>query len=164
MNKPRIRKAWHVWPTWSDAGRRDIVYAPTASKARYSLFLSLNDSTRITDILARRAKNLDVILPPRDPICNTLPAQAISAMQHCYGISSHNPYKAGYRNYYCTRPDDAAMAELKKLGLAEIFSSMPNSGNVMFQLTERGIQVALSTDHEYAPWPKTKAADPKAGG
>jgi hypothetical protein len=149
----RIRKAWFVKARDYDDG--DTVFAPSGGKARYQLLLRLRDidaEATFADIVAQRARWADVHLPAPAPIVSELTDQERRALLHSFGFNSHHPEKAGYRNHYCTTPDDPVLVSLSKRGLMKpMGQGTAGRGLVYFLLTDVGRDVALSMVPEYAP-------------
>ena len=146
----RLRKAWRVRvKEYDDAS---IIYAPTAGKARMSIWHSLdNGDIRIVDIVAHRAPECDVTLPARDPVADHLSADETHCLLHAFGANCGDPTKAGYRDYFYTRRDDPPLVALAERGLiTPMLGDKWGNGMTYFVLTEDGKRVALSLVPEYA--------------
>ena len=153
---PRLRKAWAVTVDDYD-DEPHIHFAPNAGKARMDAWRTLLDcgsSVRIIEIIARRAKAHDVLLPDRDPIADQLTAEQIHCLLHAFG-GNDDPYKAGYRNHYYTNRDDPNLVALEKFGLMAVPTRyeqgdlFDKNRLVYFLVTDKGEQVALSLIREY---------------
>lgn len=144
----RLRKAWEVRIEGYDDVA--IIYAPTAGKARSDAWRQIDDSsTRIVDVVARRASWRDVVLPDREPIADEISDKARHCLMHAFG-GNDDPIKAGYRSYYYTICDDPPLVELSRKGL--MWPDYRNSsayGEITFHMTARGKRVALSLVPEY---------------
>jgi len=154
---PRIRKAWHVRPTWSDDPIGDLVYAETAGKARYKSWLDALDvfpEMRITELEVRRAKHLDAVLPDEHRLVADLTAEQRHMVAHAFGRDRRGN---GYREHFCTAPGD--MNALRLAWEFGIFSgphgereygNTPGWSGAFFYLTELGKEVARSMLPTYA--------------
>lgn len=145
----RTAKAWIARPDWADRG--DVYFAPTASKARYACKQQLSDVCEIGfhEIIVRRAKDHDILLPAPHRIVAELSEAEREIVMHAFG--SGTAKTAGYRDHYCTAPGDGRLLRLAwELGIfrgpygeREYGDSGIWSG-VFFYLTEFGRHVALS--------------------
>jgi hypothetical protein len=144
----RIRKAWRV--TIKGYDNSEIEYAPTAGKARVRAWHSVDNSDiRIVDVVARRAPESDVILPPRSPVAGLLSAEEAHCLLHAFG-GNDDPIKAGRRDYFYTRRDDPPLVALAERGLmAPTDGDKWGENMTYFILTEAGKHVALSMVPEY---------------
>jgi hypothetical protein len=147
----RIMKAWSCKVEWSDDA--DIVYAPTAAKARYTLKLRLGDcypDLQFQEISARRAADRDIALPAQHRLVADLSEAERDIILHAYGHQGGRPERAGYRDHYCCAPGDSRMHRLAwELGLfrgpfGEEDMSRSMWGGVFYYLSDLGKHVARS--------------------
>lgn len=145
----RIRKAWRVTVRGYDAS--EIVYAPTAGKARVIAWRSVdNGDVRIVDVVARRDEGNDKLLPERSPIADLLSKDEAHCLLHAFG-GNGDPVKAGNRDYFYTRRDDPPLVSLAERGLMKPTPGEQWGENMTyFILTDEGKHVALSMVPEYA--------------
>ena len=143
----RLRKAWEARPKWADRGSYSVVYAETSSKARYQMFLDLDD-TPMTQISVRRAKHLDVSLPDEHRLVSELSPEQRSMVSHAYGCDRQGN---GYRDHYCIHPGCLDMLHLAwEFGLfkgpcgEKAYGETPGWSGAFFYLTELGKLVAAS--------------------
>jgi len=144
----RIRKAWRVYiKRYDDAA---IVYAATAGKARVQAWHRIDDGiTRIIDVVARRAPECDVRLPPRSPIADQLSKDQLHCLLHAFGCGG-DVANAGKRDYFYTRHDDPPLVALYERGLMRVMADEAyGPGMAYFVLTQAGKDVALSCVPEY---------------
>lgn len=145
----RLRKAWMV--TISCYDNFEIVYAPSAAKARSETWRTLSDGNiRLMDITVRRHSSADVHLPLPDPLADQLNDDERHCLLHAYGADCGNPYKAGYRDYFYTHRDDPPLVSLTKHDLMKPMDGDKWGENMTyFILTTKGKHVALSLVPEY---------------
>lgn len=106
----RTRKAWLV----SVKGHPgEPVYAPNASKARAKVITDLRDAWGCTfrEALSEvgrvtRLPHLDLTLPPRRPLAETLSTELLHCVVHAYGGRGVN---AGCRDHFYTDAGDPIM-------------------------------------------------------
>lgn len=145
----RIRKAWRVQIKGFHAV--DIVFAPTAEKARYQTILGADGDPESSDIIVHRAPECDVKLPQRHELADRLSAKQTASLLHAFGVDLYCPEKAGHRNYFCTNRNDQDLCALQNLGLMNpLKQDQWGDGITYFIMTELGKQVALSLVPEYA--------------
>lgn len=145
----RLRKAWRVQPKGWDA--TEIVFAPTASKARREAWHAIGGvfDVRYIDVNVRRERGQDVVLPSPDPLAARLTDAEWHCLLHAFGATT-NPLRAGYRDYFYTRHDDPPLVALVKHGLMSLMEGYPyDEGMAYFVLTDRGKHVALSLTPAY---------------
>jgi hypothetical protein len=144
----RIRKAWRVSIKGYDTS--EILYAPTAGKARSRAYHSIdNGDVRIIDVVARRADYADVELPDRSPIADLLSKEEAHCLLHAFG-GNDDPVNAGKRDYYYTRRNDPQLLALAERGLMKPMDGDQYGENMTyFILTPEGKNVALSMVREY---------------
>lgn len=152
----RLRKAWEIFVKGLQHDRA-IYFAPTASKARYQGYLSAReayDTIKLTDVRVIRAADRDVALPEPEPILADLSEDERHCLLHSFGANSGDPYKAGYRDYFYTREDDAPLVGLVARGLMtgphKPHASMASGDMAYFYLNDAGKRAALSAVPVYA--------------
>lgn len=152
----RLRKAWEVWPTWADDGERDVFYAETSSKARAMAYRRWNDTVPITfrEIVVRRAKHRDVVLPDEHRLVAELTHQQRHMVTHAFGCDRHGN---GCRDHYCTDPSDMDALKLAwEMGIFRgpcgegAYGETPGWCGAFFYLTDLGKTVAASMLPIYA--------------
>ena len=150
----RLRKAWSV-TVKGGCGMAEIVYAPSAGRARMDTFRTLSDvwsEVRVVDIVVRRAAERDVRLPDRDPIADQLSDAERNCLLHAFGADQGDPTKAGYRDYFYTRRDDPPLVALTDRSLmAPMSGDKWGKDMTYFVLTSEGKRVAESLLPEYRP-------------
>lgn len=149
----RIRKAFAV--NIDNRDDSDIVYAPTASKARASVMMDLTEcGWSVRDALVstkvRRSPANDVELPDPHRLVADLDEQDRHIIAHAYG-SDVRMGKEGYRDHYCTDPADRRLLRLAwEFGLftgphgEKAYGETPGWAGAFFYLTELGREVARS--------------------
>lgn len=144
----RTRKAWRVTIKGYDAS--EIIYAPTAGKARSRAYSSIdNGDVRIIDVVARRADYADVTLPDRSPVADLLSKDEAHCLLHAFG-GNGDPVNAGKRDYFYTNRDDARLVALAERGLMKPMDGDKwGDGMTYFVMTPEGKNVALSMVPEY---------------
>jgi len=126
----RTRKAWRAQIMDPDYGLGEIIYAPTASKARYQKFLSVDcDAVIFASIRVTRSPDDDIILPAVDAITAALDEEAKSVL---------NQTLINKRFYTAT--DDKAICSLVQAGLLENTGRGWNTGESYFVRRMRDIQ------------------------
>ncbi|MFZ2869359.1 hypothetical protein [Zavarzinia sp.] len=157
----RIRKAYRAtMPNTCtfDAPYDEIVFAPTASKARWLIVSRLQDcgwfetdtGKAFAAVRVHRAPRYDTVLPPEHPVVADLTWQEKRALIHAYGGTGAN---AGYRDHYCTHAGNPTLVRLVERGLM----TGPVHGNpelwgedtAFFYLNWMGLRVALSLQPTY---------------
>lgn len=147
MSAPRIRKAYSV--TVRGHGEQ-VVFAPSASKARWQVVSSVRDAWGISFREAlnvvrgvSRLPSCDVILPPRHPLANSLSPKILHCVVHAFGGSGLH---AGYRDhFYASRKDWQMEAALYHclFSVYRIDKSRDSGPDmIMYQLTDLGHNVA----------------------
>jgi hypothetical protein len=131
-----------------------IEYAATAGKARYSFLLRVRDSyesASFRDVSVRRAAPADMRLPELPAIAGELDKRDREIVLHAFGGGSHvRPGQWGYRDHYCTAPNDQTLNRLAALGLfrgpcgVNAAGDTPGWVGAFFYLTENGRQLALA--------------------
>lgn len=156
----RLRKAWAVLTTSHEP--RDgpsIYFAPTRAKARAAVIAEIRDAWGCTFMQAvenirsiRREPSRDVLLPLRHPLAQQLGDKLLHIVVHAYGGIGQ---RAGYRDYFYTRSDDAELLALAEAGL---FSKGPDLDArrgadtvpyAYFLLTDLGKLVAAGEQPDY---------------
>jgi len=146
----RLRKAWDAWPVWAADGERDHFFAETASKARAMAYREWNDtgSVKFAEIIVRRAKHKDVVLPDEHRLVADLSHQQRRMVAHAFGKDRHGN---GYRDHYCIAPGNTDMLHLAwEFGLftgpwgERAYGDTGMFGGAFFYLTELGKTVAAS--------------------
>lgn len=148
----RLRKAWRVRSPWQESWQGEIIFSPTASKARYQGYLSASehdDDLKIIDMRATRAPFDDVTLPDRHELANSISPKALECLLHATG--ANEPWRApsGNRNYFYTSANDPQMIELMQQGLMENTKRGWEAGHVYFRATALGLTVAKSCEPLY---------------
>ncbi|MBF0892075.1 hypothetical protein HKD28_11750 [Gluconobacter sp. LMG 1744] len=134
----RVRKAWLVLIRGYEFGQ--IVYAPTAGKARYQRLLNI-DSDRATfaDLSAQRAKHKDIVLPVADQAVAALDSEQKSALTHTLE-----------NGRFYTSTDDTTMCSLA-------LARLVRNGEAYFVLTDSGRTAAMSLMPLYPEYPEYRA-------
>lgn len=142
----RLRKAWAVRPDWADSPQ--IIFAETASKARYAMYLMLEDDTKITQIEVKRAARADQRLPEEHRLVAELTEEQRHIVRHAFGQDRNGN---GYRDHYCTAPGDLNLLSLAwEFGLFtgphgdREYDEISGWAGSFFYLTSLGIDVARS--------------------
>lgn len=156
----RLRKAWAVL-TISHEPRDgpSIYFAPTRAKARAAMIADIRDAWGCTFMEAaevirsiRREPARDVRLPPRHTLAQQLGDKLLHIVVHAYG--GLGP-RAGHRDYFYTRSDDAELLALVKAGLfskGREYDARRGADTVphaYFLLTDLGKTVAAGEQPEY---------------
>jgi hypothetical protein len=150
MTEQRIRKAWDVWPVWADGGKHDHFFAETASKARAAAYRDWSDTLEISfpEIIVRRAKHKDVVLPVEHRLVSELTPKQRQIVAHSFGRDHHGN---GYRDHYCVAPSSMDLLRLAwEFGLFTgpwhegAYGDTGMWGGAFFFLTELGKTVAAS--------------------
>jgi len=144
-----LKKAWIVIPHWYDGaecGDIDPVYADTAPKAKYQLYLDMDSSCHNHDEFwlykAHRLREMDLLSQPRHALCHLITTNQIELMAHCYGMDGKEP---GYRNYFHSDLDNE-WEDLCRKNMAKRRTMGDNwSCDYNYSLTELGINVVKST-------------------
>ncbi|MFT9364872.1 MAG: hypothetical protein ABF572_04940 [Gluconobacter sp.] len=133
-----MRKAWLVLIRGYEFGQ--IVYAPTAGKARYQRLLNI-DSDRATfaDLSAQRAKHKDIVLPVADQAVAALDSEQKSALTHTLE-----------NGRFYTSTDDTTMCSLA-------LARLVRNGEAYFVLTDSGRTAAMSLMPLYPEYPEYRA-------
>lgn len=152
---PRNRKAWSI--SVKGAKGLDVVFAPSASKARAQVIDTLRDAWGLTfrEALehvgaATRWHTRDVSLPDRHPLAAQLPADVLHCVVHAYGGTGE---RAGYRDHFYTNAGDKTMLGALYHGLFEVARVDPRlfglRDMVMYVLTDLGRNVASGEVETY---------------
>jgi hypothetical protein len=147
----RLMKAWRC----EYGGYDEIVYGPTASKARAARWRDLQDccpDIGFADIRVVRAAASDIELPAEHPLVESLSHEERHRILHAYGYSNRprSPQDWGYRNHYCTEPGCSIMAHMTSLGIfrgphgVDKKGDTPGWAGAFWYLTDLGEQVARS--------------------
>ncbi|MFT9381114.1 hypothetical protein [Gluconobacter sp. P5B12] len=143
----RVRKAWHAQIMDPAYGLGEIIYAPTASKARYQKFLGADcDSITFASIRVRRMPDEDIILPAVDTVTAALDEEAKSVLNHTL-----------INQRFYTATDDKAICSLVKAGLMKATGRGWNTGESYFVLTDAGHTAAVSLQPIYPNYPGYRA-------
>ncbi|HLN24748.1 MAG TPA: hypothetical protein VK558_12280 [Patescibacteria group bacterium] len=146
----RLRKAWDAWPEWADDGERDHFFAETAGKARAMAYRSWSNAGSVTfrEIIVRRAKHKDVVLPDEHRLVADLSPEQRQMVAHAFGRDRHG---SGYRDHYCVDPGNLDMLSLAwEFGLfsgpwgERAYGDTGMWCGAFFYLTELGKLVAAS--------------------
>ncbi|MFP2873708.1 hypothetical protein ACLEIY_15940 [Acetobacter tropicalis] len=164
MSAPRTRKAWTVTiPSRDDA--TGIEYAPTAGKARYSVYLRISDcddNASFSDIIVRRNKAADIMLPAPPAFVSGISRKALKELLHACGCTRERPEKTGYRSHFYGEALSGSLNELVRAGLmTKRAPTDVDNGLVYFVATEQGQNVAQSLAPLYPyddfAWPEAAA-------
>lgn len=155
----RRRMAWAVLTRAHAAcDGPSIYYAPTRAKARAQVIADIRDAwdcgwmdAAKTIRSLRRAPERDVVLPPRHELADRIGEKLLGLVVHAYGGKS---LRAGYRDHFYTRADDADLLALTSLGLFQKGRQYPASASggepyAYFVLTDLGKRVAAGEQPEY---------------
>ncbi|GFE97723.1 hypothetical protein [Gluconobacter sp. Gdi] len=143
----RVRKAWHAQIMDPAYGLGEIIYAPTASKARYQKFLGADcDSITFASIRVKRMPDEDIILPAVDAVTAALDEEAKSVLNHTL-----------INKRFYTATDDKAICSLVKAGLMKATGRGWNTGESYFVLTDAGHTAAVSLRPIYPNYPEYRA-------
>ena len=131
-----------------------IIYAKTASKARYLFKLNCDDrddDISFQHIGVRRAPELDMKFPILPAVAAKLNEEDKELIIHAFGGGSHiKPERWGYRDHYCCQPNDEMLTKLVSRGLfrgpcgVDAKGVMPGWTGAFFYLTDSGKEVALA--------------------
>lgn len=148
-----ILKAFTVCPQWvldeyplaHITGEASLVYAKTASKAKYAARDEEDENWFYASV--RRDPNNDLYAP--EPIENDLSEEALKALLHTVGVRStwkRNGLRARTcdRNYYNCSADNPKMKELVEAGFMFLGSRLQSRESVYFHATDEGLALALS--------------------
>lgn len=140
----RVRKAWDVQLMGLDFDPGEIIYAPTASKARYQILRRANcESITFASLRVRRSPDNDIILPAVDTVTAALDDEAKSVLNHTL-----------INQRFYTATDDTAICSLVKAGLMEATGRGWNTGESYFVLTDTGHTAAVSLRPIYPAYPE----------
>lgn len=140
----RVRKAWRAQIMDPEYGLGEIIYAPTASKARYQKFLRADcDSIVLTNIRVTREPSEDIIVPEADDAITRLDKEQQSALTH----TLHN-------GRFYTSTEDKTLCSLVQAGLAKNTGRGWNKDEVYFVLTDTGRTAAESLLPVYPEYPE----------
>lgn len=151
----RIRKSWRVSSRhWDDEA---TVYAETASKALYQLYVDADSSATFAEFMkrvrVRRDAASDIILPARHPLAAHLGPKVLHCIVHAYGGTGQ---KAGYRDHYYTCDRDPMPKAAYYHGLFEMHRAPAwyagNRTMVSYILTDLGRNVARGEAETYPRW------------
>lgn len=147
----RVRKAWLVSIRGYEG--EDVVYAPSASKAKGQKLYDLIEAgyearEAFAAMRVRRCADRDVLLPERHDLADELTGRQRWIVIHSFAANS---IRAGYRNHYFADPVDLPDV----MALAEVYGLMTGPLNEsgygdtgmwcarFFRLTELGQHIAL---------------------
>ncbi|MFT8506658.1 hypothetical protein [Acetobacter sp.] len=162
MSAPRTRKAWRVTVRGYDF--ESTVYAPTAGKARYEVFLGISDvnnAISFPDIRVLRHRGMDRSMPELPPEAAGVSKMALEKLLHACGATREQPEKCGSRDHFYCSTGDTGMAELVSAGLMRPKGTGWAKGECYFQATQLG-QIAaralcpLYRGDDFA-WPEVAA-------
>jgi hypothetical protein len=129
-----------------------ILHAQTASKARYSFLLDVQETypdSTFKDISVRRAEESDLRFPDLPPTAESIDARDREIILHTYGGGNHiRSTQWGYRNHWCGSPKDERLLKLVELGLfrgpcgTDAKGDAPGWCGAFFYLTDAGIEMA----------------------
>lgn len=163
MSATRTRKAWTVTVRSRDDAT-DIVYAQTAGKARYSVYLALSDcggNDTFFDIVVRRNCAADVVLPAPPSVAGTVRREALQKLLHACGCTRERPEKCGFREHFYCQDQDRFLNELVEAGLMRKSGRISAYGDRYFLATELGHETALALCPLYRgddfAWPEVAA-------
>ncbi|KXV23869.1 hypothetical protein AD942_11085 [Gluconobacter japonicus] len=143
----RLRKAWRAQIMDPDYDLGEIIYAPTASKARYQTLRRANcESITLTGIRVKRTPDNDIILPAVDAVTAALDEEAKSVLNHTL-----------INKRFYTAKDDKAICSLVQAGLLEDTGRGWNAGESYFVLTDAGHTAAVSLRPIYPEYPEYRA-------
>jgi len=143
----RVRKAWRVKIMGKGCVLGELIYAPTAGKARYQKFLSADcDGITFASISVTRAASDDTVLPVVDEAVAALDREQKSTLTHTL--------KNG--RFY-TSTDDKTMSCLTQAGLVRNTGRGWDEGEAYFVLTDTGRTAALSLMPLYPEYPEYRA-------
>lgn len=162
MSTPRTRKAWRVTVRGYDYER--TIYAKTAGKASYDVYLSVSDAdNRISfpDIRVRRDSGKDRVLPALPLEAAGVSRTALEKLLHACGATREEPEKCGYRDHFYCSASNAHMVELIKAGLMKPGKTGWQEGECYFFATPLGQKTAralcpLYRGDDFA-WPEVAA-------
>lgn len=140
----RIRKAWRTQILGVGYGGREIIYAPTAEKARYQKFLNVDcDSITFASIRVTRSPEDDIMIPVVDGATSALDKEQKSTLMHTM--------KNG--RFY-TSKDDKTLCSLVQAGFMRDTGRGWNDGETYFVLTDAGHAATRSLEPLYPEYPE----------
>lgn len=152
----RIRKAYRLVLRGRE-NEPSIRYAPSAAKARASLYVDLSDAWDISwrDFLGllascRRAPESDIALPSRHPLAASLSTGILECVTHAYGGTGG---RAGTRDHFYADASDSEMQAALFHCLFSVYRrdkgrfGQPDS--ITYQLTALGRNVARGEAQTY---------------
>ncbi|OAG72897.1 hypothetical protein A0J51_01509 [Gluconobacter japonicus] len=143
----RLRKAWRTQLMGLDCDPGEIIYAPTASKARYQTLRRANcESITFASIRVTRSPDNDDTLPAVDAVTDALSEEAKSVLDHTL-----------INKRFYTATDDQAICSLVQAGLLEDTGRGWNAGESYFVLTDAGHTAAVSLRPIYPEYPEYRA-------
>lgn len=143
----RVRKAWRATFANDFHGIGELIYAPTASKARYQKFLSVDcDSVTFASIRVTRSASEDITLPVVDKAIEALDAEQKSVLNHTLE-----------NGRFYTATDDKTIGSLVQAALVRDTGRGWNKGESYFVLTDAGRDAAASLQPIYPAYPEYRA-------
>lgn len=139
MSETRTRKAWRVTVRGYDF--ESTVYAPSAGKARYEVFLDVSDTNNaisFPDIRVLRYRGMDRSMPGLPPEAAGVSKMALEKLLHACGATRERPEKCGSRDHFYCSTNDTGMAELVSAGLMQPKGTGWAKGECYFQATQLG--------------------------
>ena len=140
------------------------VYAKTAGKARYDVYLNVsdvNDGISFPDIQVRRDSGNDIALPAFPPEVGSVSRRALEKLLHACGATREEPEKCGNRDHFYCSASNSDMAELVSAGLMKREKTGWAEGECYFRATPLGQKTAqalcpLYRGDDFA-WPEVAA-------
>lgn len=139
---------------FDDVGDVSIEYAESASKARYKFLLHVREpypSTKFSDVKVRREPGRDMRFPVMPTRADEIDVRDREIVLHAFGGDTHKRADQwGYRNHYCTAPDDPRLNRLVRLGVfrgpcgVDAAGDTPGWAGAFYYLTAAGKELALA--------------------
>jgi hypothetical protein len=155
----RLRMAWAVLTSAHEAcDAPSIYFAPTRPKVRAKVIADIQDAWDCSWLdgaemirSIRRAPESDVVLPLRHELAEKVGDKLLHIVVHAYGGKR---LRAGNRDHFYTRSDDADLVALVQLGLFEKGADVPSRMSegepyAYFHLTDLGKLVAAGEQPAY---------------
>lgn len=140
----RIRKAWRAQIMGRGYNIGEIIYAPTAGKARYQKFLNADcDSITFASIRVTRSSENDIVMPVVDEAVSVLDEEQKSTITHTMN-----------NGRFYTSKDDKTLCNLMQAGFMRDTGRGWNDGETYFVLTDAGRAAALSLAPLYPEYPE----------
>ena len=139
--KKKLSKAYEVIPNWSDYDEGYLIYADTASKAKYKAYIESEcEDDEWFKWKVRRKKHHDLYENIEHELTEKLSKEEIDIISHMNGNNSRNP---GYRDHYCTGKHE--IDKFKNLIELNITTKGAWRGDQCFlYLTDLGKEIAFS--------------------